>query len=58
MKEANMSEVGLNKPVKLKTDLAVFCGSAELPRTANISKKINFKLKQRTGKQKAQENIS
>ena len=33
-----MSEVGLNKPVKLKTDLAAFCGAAELPRTAITQK--------------------
>ena len=29
-----MAEVGLNKPVKLKKDLAAFCGAPELPRTA------------------------
>lgn len=28
-----MAEVGLNKPVKLKSDLASFCGAQELPRT-------------------------
>lgn len=33
-----MSEVGLNKPVKLKTNLAAFCGAAELPRTAITQK--------------------
>ena len=33
-----MSEVGLNKPVKLNKDLAAFCGAAELPRTAITQK--------------------
>jgi chromatin remodeling complex protein RSC6 len=33
-----MSEVGLNKPVKLNSKLAAFCGSAELPRTAITQK--------------------
>ena len=33
-----MAEVGLNKPVKLKVDLAAFCGVAELPRTAITQK--------------------
>ena len=33
-----MSEVGLNKPVKLKADLAAFCGASELPRTAITQK--------------------
>jgi chromatin remodeling complex protein RSC6 len=30
--------VGLNKPVKLKSDLAAFCGSEELSRTAVTQK--------------------
>jgi chromatin remodeling complex protein RSC6 len=33
-----MSEVGLNKPVKLKADLAAFCGAVELPRTVITQK--------------------
>ena len=33
-----MADVGLNKPVKLKSDLAVFCGANELPRTAITQK--------------------
>ena len=33
-----MSEVGLNKPVKLNKDLAAFCGATELPRTAITQK--------------------
>ncbi len=33
-----MTEQGLNKPVKLKADLAAFCGAAELPRTAITQK--------------------
>ena len=33
-----MAEVGLNKPVKLKAELAAFCGVAELPRTAITQK--------------------
>lgn len=33
-----MSEVGLSKPVKLKSDLAAFCGATELPRTAITQK--------------------
>ena len=33
-----MVEVGLNKPVKLKADLASFCGVAELSRTAITQK--------------------
>ncbi len=33
-----MSEVGLNKPVKLSPNLAAFCGSPELPRTAITQK--------------------
>lgn len=33
-----MSEVGLNKPVKLKANLAAFCGANELPRTAITQK--------------------
>ncbi len=33
-----MSEVGLNKPVKLNKDLATFCGANELPRTAITQK--------------------
>ena len=32
-------EKGLNKPVKLKTDLAAFLGAGELPRT-EITKKL------------------
>jgi chromatin remodeling complex protein RSC6 len=31
-------EKGLNKPVRLKTDLAVFCGTHELSRTAVTQK--------------------
>jgi chromatin remodeling complex protein RSC6 len=34
-----MTEKGLNKPVKLKTDLAAFCGVRELPRL-EITKKL------------------
>ncbi|MFA5927976.1 MAG: SWIB/MDM2 domain-containing protein [Candidatus Margulisiibacteriota bacterium] len=34
-----MAEIGLNKPVKLKSDLAEFCGSSSLPRLV-ITKKI------------------
>lgn len=33
-----MSEVGLNKPVKLNKNLATFCGATELPRTAITQK--------------------
>jgi len=33
-----MAEVGLNKPVKLKANLAEFCGATELPRTAITQK--------------------
>ena len=33
-----MSEVGLNKPVKLNKTLASFCGANELPRTAITQK--------------------
>jgi chromatin remodeling complex protein RSC6 len=33
-----MADIGLNKPVKLKADLATFCGTAELPRTAITQK--------------------
>lgn len=33
-----MSEVGLNKPVTLKPDLAAFCGASELPRTVITQK--------------------
>lgn len=33
-----MSEVGLNKPVKLNKELATFCGATELPRTAITQK--------------------
>ncbi len=40
MKELKMAEAkGLNKPVKLKTELADFLGATELPRTA-ITKKL------------------
>jgi chromatin remodeling complex protein RSC6 len=31
-------EKGLNKPVRLKSDLAVFCGASELSRTAVTQK--------------------
>jgi len=34
-----MSEKGLKKPVKLKTDLAAFCGVKEMPRL-DITKKL------------------
>ncbi len=34
-----MAETGLSKPVKLKADLAAFCGVAELPR-ATITQKL------------------
>jgi chromatin remodeling complex protein RSC6 len=34
-----MIEKGLNKPVKLKADLAAFCGKSELPRL-EITKKL------------------
>jgi chromatin remodeling complex protein RSC6 len=34
-----MMEKGLNKPVKLKVDLAEFCGAKELPRL-EITKKL------------------
>ncbi len=33
-----MSETGLNKPVRLKADLAVFCGAKELSRAAVTQK--------------------
>lgn len=33
-----MTEVGLKKPVKLKIDLAAFCGASELPRTVITQK--------------------
>ncbi|MEK7359212.1 MAG: SWIB/MDM2 domain-containing protein [Planctomycetota bacterium] len=40
MKELKMTEAkGLNKPVKLKKELAAFLGEAELPRT-EITKKL------------------
>jgi chromatin remodeling complex protein RSC6 len=40
MKEIKMAEAkGLNKPVKLKTELAEFLGATELPRT-EITKKL------------------
>ena len=40
MKEVKMAEAkGLNKPVKLKKDLAEFLGETDLPRTA-ITKKL------------------
>lgn len=53
-----MSEVGLNKPVKLKSDLAAFCGAKELPRTAITQKfwdyiKVN-KLQAKTENGKAE----
>lgn len=32
------AEAGLNKPVKLKSDLAAFCGTSELSRTAVTQK--------------------
>jgi len=34
-----MEQKGLNKPVKLKADLAAFCGKSELPRL-EITKKL------------------
>ena len=34
-----MEQKGLNKPVKLKADLAAFCGKGELPRL-EITKKL------------------
>ena len=34
-----MTEKGLKKPVKLKADLAAFCGASELPRL-EITKKL------------------
>jgi len=34
-----MEQKGLNKPVKLKADLAAFCGKSELPRQ-EITKKL------------------
>jgi chromatin remodeling complex protein RSC6 len=34
-----MEEKGLNKPVKLKSDMAAFCGKSELPRL-EITKKL------------------
>ena len=37
-----MSEKGLNKPVKLKADLAAFCGASELPRTEITKKFWNY----------------
>ena len=40
MKEVNMAEAkGLNKPVKLKKELAAFLGATDLPRT-EITKKL------------------
>ena len=48
-----MAEVkGLNKPVKLKADLAAFLGAAALPRT-EITKKLWDYIK---GKQAANQN--
>ncbi|MDD4526660.1 MAG: SWIB/MDM2 domain-containing protein [Candidatus Margulisbacteria bacterium] len=53
-----MAEVGLSKPVKLKADLAAFCGAKELPRTAITQKLWDYikanKLQAKTENGKAE----
>ena len=53
-----MTEQGLNKPVKLKADLAAFCGASELPRTAITQKFWDYikakKLQSKTENGKAE----